>query len=278
MFDTHCHLNFKAFKKKLDQVIKRAEKAGVKKIVVPGTNLKTSKKAVELAEKHPFLYPAVGIHPHHVYQIKNKELRIKKLIKEIEGLLDHKKVVAVGEIGLDYHIYTNTKYENYQLDNDFKNQQKDLLKKQIKLAIKYNKSLIIHNREAVDDILLILEKNLNKKLLGKTVFHCCEPNNRLLDFAVKNHVYIGVDGDITYNKKKQQFIKKVPLDLLVIETDSPFLLPEPLKSQKKYPNEPSNLSVIAGFVSKILKVSNKKFVSVTKKNSLKLFNIKTPLE
>ncbi len=310
MFDTHCHLNFKSFKKNLNQVIDKAKKAGVKNFVVPGTDYKTSEKAVQIADKHPNLYVAVGIHPHHVFKIKNKaqpqikkpkplghnlwsqfqrlfkikhpdhlkKIKIgyetKKLIKKIENLLDNKKVVAIGEVGLDYHLYKNTKYEDYQINKSFINHQKILFENQINLAKKYKKSLILHNREATPDLLKIIEKNWGKNLSGKTVFHCCQPDNDLLSFAIKNHVYIGVDGDITYSKEKQVFIKKVPLDLLVVETDSPFLLPEPLRSQKKYPNQPSNLLITINFISKMLKLSKKELISFTEKNSHQLFNIK----
>jgi len=278
MFDTHCHLNFKAFKNSYDQVVQDAFKVGVNNIVIPGTDIKTSKKAVEIAEKYDGVYAAVGIHPHHVYEnqkskiksqnfkskVKNSvgaqfiapesggEIGFSDQLLELETLINHPKVVAVGEVGIDKHEYQNTKYEKYVVDDQFISAQKALLFGQIKLAIKYKKSLILHNREAKKEILEVLnESDVAKALTGKVVFHCCEPDVELLEFAQKHGIFIGVDGDVTYSKEKQEFVKKIPLEMLVLETDSPYLLPEPLRSKKLYPNVPKNISIIAEYIAKL---------------------------
>lgn len=251
MIDTHTHLQFKAFEGKVDEVIKRAHQAGIKKIIVVGTNLETSKKAIELAEKYDGLYATAGIHPHHVFP-HTTSLRggaADEAISSLEELINHPKVIAIGETGLDRHIYANTKYQNYQITEQFFKLQKLFFKEQIKLAVKYKKSLIVHTREAVTELLQVLEKNWHPFLKGHSVFHCCEPDQRLLDFAVKHKVFIGVDGDITYDKQKQEFIKKVPLELLVLETDSPYFVPEPLKTEGIILNEPKNLELIAQFLT-----------------------------
>lgn len=275
MFDTHCHLNFSAFKKTLPDVVKRAKDAGVAYFVVPGTDVERSVKAIEVAEKYTGVFAAVGIHPHHVFEFKgeNEELRMEKELKEIEKLLSNAKVVAVGEIGLDKHIYGHTKYENYQIDENFINKQKTLLRQQIALAIQYNKSLILHNREAKAEILQFLSEVWHKKLEERSVFHCCEPDMELLEFAKQHKMFIGVDGDITYNKAKQEFIKKVPLDMLVLETDSPFLLPEPLRTQKAFPNEPKNIPLIADFIAKILGKDPEEIKKITTENAQVLFRM-----
>ena len=158
MFDTHCHLNFQAFEGRVDRIIDEARKAGVTKIVVPGTDLETSKKAVEIAQKFAGVYAAVGIHPHHVYKlkVKNKKLKVEEDLKEIEKLLTNNKAVAVGEVGLDRHYYNKTKYADYQIDESFIELQKEFFLEQIKLANKYKKTLIIHNRKAKKDMLKIL--------------------------------------------------------------------------------------------------------------------------
>jgi len=132
---------------------------------------------------------------------------------------------------------------------------------------------IIHNREATDDVLKILSDNWDIKLAERTVFHCCEAEELLLSFAKEHNIFIGVDGDITYDLNKQEFIKRVPLDMLVLETDSPFLLPEPLRSQKKYPNEPKNISVNVNFISRLLNISGKEIQEKTTKNAKRLFNV-----
>lgn len=275
MFDTHCHLNFKAFKKTLAEVLARAKEKGIVHIVVPGTDVKTSQKAAEIAENHENIYAAVGIHPHHVYELLNPQTlhSIEDDLKQLKVLLSHQKVIAVGEIGMDRHTYEATKYESYTVDERFIDLQKELLEKQIDLAITYKKSLILHNREAKNDLLPILSAKWDSILEGRTVFHCCEPDEELLEFAKKHKMFIGVDGDITYREDKQQFIQKIPLEMLVLETDSPFLLPDPLRAEKKYPNKPENIQLISEYIAGILKIEPKKLQEITAENSMRLFNI-----
>lgn len=281
MIDTHCHLNFKAFNNQANEIILRAKEVGVDHFVVPGTDIETSKKAVELAEKQQEIYAAVGIHPHHIYQYQklnikdqNYILNIKKDLQRIEDLLKYEKVVAVGEVGIDKYFYRDTKYSKYVINPDFVELQKTAFIEQIKLAIKYKKSLIIHNREAVGETLQIMgDSSILNPLAGHIVLHCCEANQDLLDFALAHQIYIGVDGDVTYRKSKQEFIKRVPLELLVLETDSPFLLPEPLRSEKKYPNEPKNTLLIAGKIAEIKNTTVQYVGNITTNNAKKLFSL-----
>jgi len=280
MFDTHCHLNFSAFKN-LNEVVHNAHTAGVHYFVIPGTDFESSKKAVEITDHYEGIYAAIGIHPHHIFKIKEQCLMngfceplgviVKKELAQIEKLLTSKKIVAIGEIGIDRHIYQKTKYQTYKVDEVFIEYQKAFLKAQIDLAIQHKKSIILHNREAKDDLLNVLREKWDEKLDGRVVFHCCEADGELLDFAKNHKVFIGIDGDITYDQKKQGFIKKIPLELLVLETDSPFLLPEPLKSQKVFPNEPKNLSLIAGFIAEKLHIPLSQLIETSTKNAQKLF-------
>lgn len=253
MFDTHCHLNFSRFKKNYEEVIERALEAGVEYIVIPGTDVPTSQAAIAIAEKYEHIYVAAGIHPHHVFDLMQKKdsLDMDNEIKKIEELLVHPKVVAVGEVGLDRHVYENTKYEAYAVNDEFIALQKKLLEEQIKLAIQYKKSVIFHNREAKAEMLALLTTIWDESLRGHSVFHCCEPDNELLEFAKGHGMFLGVDGDITYYPEKQEFIKHVPDEMLVLETDAPFLLPEPLRTEKRYPNEPANLTYISEFISEL---------------------------
>ncbi len=285
MFDTHCHLNFKAFRKTLPEVITRSTAAGVTHIVIPGTDVKTSRRAVEIAQEYENIYAACGIHPHHVmkYLSSHPEVEPKDPagffadaqndINQIEELLSHPKVIAVGEIGMDRHVYEATVYKEYQVDSKFLELQKELLGKQIQLALQYKKSLILHNREAKAELLPIVGKNWDSPLENRSVFHCCEPDEEILKFAKEHNMFIGVDGDVTYSKEKQEFIKNVPLGMLVLETDSPFLLPEPLKSARKYPNEPANISIIAKTISELKSESIEKVILKTTQNARMLFNI-----
>jgi len=279
MFDTHCHLNFSAFDGILEKVISEAKNEEVEKFVVPGTDVETSKKAVEIAKKYEEVFAAVGIHPHHVKEIQNLKLKtqndnLKLKINEIEKLITHPKVVAVGEIGLDRHIYQKTKYKDYKIDEEFIALQKEVFLAQLDLAKKYKKTVIVHNREAKDDLLKIL--NTCYLLLNTPmVFHCCEPDFDLLNFAKKNHIYIGVDGDVTYDPKKQAFVKEIPLSLLVLETDSPFLTPAPLRNDQKtkFPNTPKNLVLVAQKVAKIKGEKVEKIMKITKENGERLFGV-----
>jgi TatD DNase family protein len=284
MFDTHCHLNFKVFEKNYPEVIERAREAGVNNIIIPGTDIESSRQAIEIAEKYDGIYAAVGIHPHHVYQYQKSNIKYQKYISNIkndleilEELFAHPKVVAIGEVGIDRHIYKNTKYTDYQINNEFIEMQKELFIEQIKLAVKYKKSLIIHNWEAKDDLFDVLSTVYRQPTTINCVFHCCEPDKELLNFAIKHKIFIGVDGDVTYNNPpaggKQEFIKQVPLDMLVLETDAPYLLPEPLRGQKLYPNEPKNIPLIAEFIAKLKNISSLRLIEVTTNNARRLFQL-----
>jgi TatD DNase family protein len=275
MFDTHCHLNFKVFDTRLDKVINSAIEQGVTHILIPATDVLSSKKSIEISKKYKNIYSSVGIHPHHVFQFQyeDKSIDIEKELLEIEKLIKEKKVLAVGEVGLDSHYYNKTKYENYKVDENFLDLQKKFFTEQIKIAIKNKKSLILHNRETARCIIKRLIDNWDSSLSGRTVFHCCEPNEDLLKFSKEKNIFIGIDGDITYNKEKQDFIKNVPLENLVLETDSPFLIPEPLKSQKIFPNTPANISIILDFLSNLLDIEKLKLQRITFENSLRLFNL-----
>lgn len=274
-FDTHCHLNFSRFKGKVDEVIKDALHSGVTHIVIPGTDRKSSEKAVEIATHYENIYAAVGIHPHHVFGMKESsgKQEIMTELDAIKHLLTNKKVVAVGEVGLDRHEYNKTKYSEYTIDDNFMRVQKELLIAQISLATEYNKSLILHNREAGGEFLKIIEESWDNRLNGRVVFHCCEADDDLLEFARKRKIFIGVDGDVTYNLQKQEFVKKIPVSLLVAETDSPYLLPEPFRSLKQYPNSPSRLRMIVEFVAKLKDVQLADLQDVLFQNSITLFGL-----
>jgi len=275
LFDTHCHLNFQAFDLRVEQVVESAKQVGVKNIVVPGTDIETSKKAVDIAKKYSGIYSAVGIHPHHVFEIwkvENRKLNIENnltsIINHLSFFLIDPKVVAIGEVGIDRHIYQKTKYSGYKMEEEFVKLQKTVLIEQIKLSQKYKKSLILHNREAKKDMLEILTSHQSLITSHSSVFHCCEPDEELLQFAKDHKMFIGVDGDVFYKKDKQEFIKKVPIEMLVLETDSPYLSPF-----RQFPNEPKNIFFIAEFIAKLKGVSVKEVAQKTTKNAKKLFNL-----
>lgn len=278
MFDTHCHLNFHCFEENVETVIRVAFDAGIKHIVVPGTDVVSSKRAIEIASSHEGVYAAVGIHPHHVFQYQTaKEQKAGAFdidLAEIEKLIAHKKVVAVGEIGLDKHYYEKTKYSEYQINSGFLTLQKEVFVRQIELAKKYGKSLILHNREAKEDFLEALGSIWDKSLEGRAVFHCCEPDDELLSHAKDHDIFIGVDGDVTYSAQKRGFAQKIPLDMLVLETDSPFLLPEPYRSypkDKKLLNTPERIKDIGLYIANLKNISAGEVFNTTSKNAQNLF-------
>lgn len=296
LFDTHCHLNFGAFDGRVGEVIDRAKQAGVNQIVIPGTDVPTSEKAVAIAEKFEGVYAAVGIHPHHVFEVFQAQVSVfstaspqggprrlsqkpkpspfsvsvKNLMAQLSKLLLNPRVVAIGEVGIDRHIYQKTKYPDYKIEEEFVELQKIFLIEQIKLTHKHKKALIFHNREAKIDFLKILTDLTDSTDLTdyRSVFHCCEPDLELLEFAIKHKMFIGVDGDIFYKKDKQEFIKKVPLEMLVLETDSPFLSPD-----QKPGNEPKNIKIIAEFIASLLNCSIDKLAKQTTENARVLFKV-----
>ena len=279
MFDTHCHLNFHSFKNNLKDVIARATDVGVTHITIPSTDVQTSIDAVAIAQTNENIYSAVGIHPHHIFKYQtekndeDKETFISNELEKIIKLAKKDKVVAIGEIGLDRHYYSKTKYSDYQINEEFLSLQKDFFIKQIEIAATNKKSLILHNREASDEFLKAFDNAWRDDFKERTVFHCCEPKKNLLKYAKTKKIFIGVDGDVTHNKEKGNYIKEIPLDQLVLETDSPFLTPEHERSDKKFPNEPKNLQIIAEFIAKKLSISEEELKKITFENSKRLFNL-----
>jgi TatD DNase family protein len=259
MFDTHCHLNIDPLYKKHLDVIKSARENGVKQFLIPGNNLNSSRKSIEISSDFEGVYSAIGIHP-----TENLEkVNVEKVFSVFEDLIEeNEKIVAVGECGLDYFRYKSPTRI-----------QRKVLKKHINFASKHALTLILHNRMATEDLICDLRKNYSPSHGGRVVFHCCPPEDILLNYAVENSIYIGICGDVTYDYVKQDFIKKVPVELLVLETDSPFLTPAPARSKVKFPNTPSNLRYISEKVAELKGISVDEVNKVTTKNAIMLFAI-----
>ena len=276
-FDTHCHLNFHAFEGGTDKILARASAAKVTEILIPGTDLETSQKAIHIAQQFSGCYAAVGIHPHHISTYMNKSEALEQDILSIEKLLTQNRVVAVGEIGLDRHVYRISKHgPDITVTPEYFALQLQALSSQVQLAIRHDKSVVIHNRESADDLLQFF-KNLpqtdQKALQNRTVLHCCESDQRLLDLAIRHSFFIGVDGDVTFDDKKQDFIRQVPLSRLVLETDAPYILPEPIRSEKRQPNHPAFIPLIAAKVAEILEVSLDEVAKQTTANAHTLYGL-----
>ncbi len=299
LIDTHCHLNFKVFRSQLPSVLERAQKAGVEQMVVVGSQLRNSKRAVEQAQTHEAIFAGVGVHPHHVWEYLEKaksqakiagqslETVMNEIIElvtaELTDLVRQPKVVAVGEIGLDYHQFEQTQYDNKVITPEYQLWQERFFLLQAKIANDANKAIIIHGRESADDLLSLLTKHAYLFAENQVVFHCCEPDQRMLGYAVDHQFYVGVDGDVTFDLAKQDFIKQVPLERLVLETDAPYITPEPDKSyfaehknELSYKDrvcEPRHVAVIANKVAEIKNLPVDEVANQTTKNAHQLFSL-----
>lgn len=250
LFDSHCHYNDDKFNEDRDEIIKQNIEKGITKAVVAGYSLQGSQQAIQIAEKYPQnLYATVGISPNDVDNID---------LNEIKKMAQNPKVVAIGEIGLDY--YWNQ--ENKEL-------QKEIFQKQIALANELNLPIVIHTREATIDTIQILKTN---PVTQKGIFHCCPLNQELIKEATKLDYYISFSGNITFKNSKNadQCIKLVPKQRLLIETDSPYMTPEPLRGQR---NTPENVKYTAKKIAEVLELSIEEVANLTYQNAMRIFKL-----
>lgn len=260
--DTHCHLNFKAFEKDWEEIADEAVKAGVEKMIVVGADLQTSARAVELAEKHKALFASVGIHPHHC----QNQINMAKL----KSLAKSKKVAAIGECGLDYHVYEKSKYQDKEITAEIKTLQKNLFGQQIQMAKKLELPMIIHNREAGEETLDALNHFCtNDGQYPKGVFHCISGSKKLLQKILDLGFYIGIDGNIAYSQEVQTLAAEAPLNRILLETDAPYLSPKHDGGR----NFPQSVKIVAQFLAKLKGTSINQIEAETTKNAIKLFNI-----
>jgi len=261
LIDTHCHLNFKAFTEDRDEVVKRAKRAGISFMIIPGADPQTSKKAIEVAEKFKDCFAAVGIHPHHT----NKILDFDQAVVDLQNLAQRsKKVIAIGETGLDYYQYKGEPAISR------KDNQQELFKKQVELSLKLNLPLILHCRQAFDDFFDLLSSYFDQPTRIKGVLHCFSGGLAHLRQAIKWRLFLGFDGNISYDKRIQGLVLETPLDRLLLETDSPLLTPEPFRGQR---NEPKNVKIVGRWVAKIKGITFPEVMEVTTRNSKSLFNL-----
>jgi TatD DNase family protein len=287
VIDIHCHLNFHRFEKDYDAVIKSAFKAGVTKIITVGTKIDSSQLAVELAQKYDNLYAIIGVHPHHADKISqcHSEFisgsrsrnefgmtgkRSDNWINQLETLARMPKVVGIGEIGMDYFSYKSNNIVDPKL-------QKEIFVKQIELAHKLKLPLQIHNRQAGKDILDILINHKSYLLNPPGMFHCFAGNMDLLKKVLDLGFYVGFDGNITYkglapgeDTDLKDLAKYVPMDRIVVETDSPYLTPEPKRGSR---NMPEYVIITAGFIASLKGITFADFEAKTTENATKLFSL-----
>ena len=254
LFDNHAHLDDERFNLDREEIIKQIHESEVNKFISAGYSLESSIKAVELSKKYDFIYATCGISPNDVPQTEEE---LWKMLKEIKKLAQiNSKVVSIGEIGLDY--YWNK--ENKEL-------QKKAFIEQIKIANELELPIQIHNREAIMDTLEILKKNI---VIKKGTFHCCPLNRELVKEGLKLGFYISFAGPITFKNSKNadEIINMVPCDRILIETDSPYLSPEPFRGKR---NDPRNVKYIAQKIADVKKVSVEEIAKITYENAYNLF-------
>ena len=264
MIDTHCHLNFHAFEKDYDDVIKRALEKNVHTIINAGTQISSSKWAVDLAEKYDNLFAVVAVHPHHADKIE------KSWSRDLEKLARHPKVIGLGECGLDYFDYASNGIVDPSL-------QKKVFIKHLEIAHKYDLPLQVHSRDekARRDVIDILRshRNILKNVPG--MFHCMAGSIESLRDILELGFYVGFDGNCMYKGVPpgeplvlSELVKFAPLDRIVIESDSPYLTPTPYRGSR---NEPSYAIITGQFIANLKDIPFEKLVEETDKNVYTIF-------
>lgn len=257
-FDSHSHYNDEKFDEDRKEIIEKTCAEGITKWVCAGYSISSSEFAVKLANEYEFIYSICGISPNDVPE---KLEDIEESIKQIEEMVKkdkNKKIVAIGEIGLDY--YWNK--ENKEV-------QKEVFEKQIELANKYKLPIVIHTREAVMDTIEMLKKH---EVIEKGVFHCCPLNQELVKETLKLGFYISFAGPITFKNSKnaKDVVDMVPLNKILIETDSPYLAPEPKRGTR---NDSRNVKLVAQKIAEFKNISLEEVAKATYKNALRIFKI-----
>ncbi|MHA6481569.1 TatD family hydrolase [Paenibacillus sp. strain BS8-2] len=246
LFDTHTHLDAKQFDEDREAVIDRARAAGVELMVNIGCDRKSIPTTIELAERYPFIYAAVGWHPVDSFDMKPEDL------EWIEELSRHPKVVALGEMGLDYHWDTSPK-----------DVQQRVFREQIRLARKVKMPIVIHNREAHEDVIRILEEEQASEVGG--VMHCFSGSRESAKQCLDMNFYISFGGPVTYKNARvpKEVLEMVPLNRLLIETDSPYLTPHPNRGKR---NESSYVALVAQAAAEIKGISVEELARITTEN------------
>ena len=252
LFDTHCHLNDKAYQADLAAVLKRARAAGVARMLVVGYDLPSSQQALALAEAEDGIYAAVGIHPHEAATVTAADL------ERLEEMLDHPKAVALGEIGLDYH------YENSP-----RREQQEAFRAQLALAQKAGKPVVIHSREAHADLVAALKAEGDRY---QGMMHCYSGSKEAAREYLDLNLYISVAGPVTFKnaRKLLEVVPALPPDRLLLETDAPYLTPHPWRGRR---NEPAYLVAVAERVAELLGMTTEAVADLTWDNGAACFRL-----
>lgn len=261
LVDTHCHINFNTFDEDREEVIARARSAGIERLLNPGVDLDSSLAAIELADRYAEIYAAVGVHP---TEARNWNGETLDRLRELAG---HPKVVAIGEIGLDYY-WEETPHDL----------QQTVLLEQLRLAAELNLPVVLHNREATEDILRILRRwqveiSSTNPLLARApgVLHSFSASLQAAEEAIRMGFMIGITGPVTFRNapELQDLVSKLPLDHLLVETDSPFLTPHPHRGER---NEPAHVRSVVGKIAELKGLPYDLVAQATSDNAGRLLN------
>ena len=259
LVDTHCHINFDSYDEDRADVLERAASVGVQTIINPAVDLATSHAILTLIEQHSGMYGAVGIHPNSTADFTDA------MISEIETMAHTAKIVAIGEIGLDYHWKESPKETQWKS-----------FEAQLELAKRLELPVIIHNREASDDVMRILDewvKDLPPKIKDRPgVMHSFSAPESIAERALAAGFYLGFTGPITYKNADQlrHIAANVPLDRMLVETDGPFLTPVPYRGKR---NEPSYIPIIVERLASLKQISVETLGEATTENAFRLFEM-----
>ena len=257
-FDNHAHLDDEKFNEDREELIEKIKQEGIETFISAGYSLESSKKAIELSKKYEFIYTTCGISPNDIPQTEEELWKILEEIKKVAK--ENSKVRAIGEIGLDYY---------WEKDQKRRELQKKAFTEQIKIANELKLPIVIHTREAVMDTLEILKQN---EVYKKGIFHCCPLNRELVKEGLKLGFYISFAGPVTFKNSKNadEIINMVPNDKILIETDSPYLSPEPLRGRR---NDPRNVKYIAEKIAKVKELQIEDVAEFTYKNAKTIYEI-----
>lgn len=253
IFDTHAHYDDEKFDEDRDQLLNELSQNGISYILNASASLESLDASIGLCEKYPFIYSALGIHPHYA------ELMNEEIINKIRILSKHRKVVAIGEIGLDYYY-----------DNSPRDVQRYWFERQIELAKELCLPIIIHDRDAHEDTINIINKTNAKQVGG--IFHCFSGSAQMAEDMLKHNLYIAIGGPVTFKnaRKTIEVVKAIPLDKLLVETDCPYLAPEPYRGKR---NNSGYLVNIIKKIAEIKGVSESEVAETTLMNAKKVFKL-----
>ncbi len=262
LVDTHCHLDFPHFDADREETLERARRAEIEFIVNPGSDMESSRRAVALADRYPDVYAAVGVHPHHALSLDAAALA------DLRALAQHPKVVAIGEIGLDYYR-----------DLSPRARQEEAFRRQLELAAELDKPVIIHDRDAHADVARILEEwsrargtEENKREQVAGVLHAFSGDRALAEIGFRWGFMVALGGPLTFQnaRRLQELARGLPLSHLVVETDAPYLSPHPYRGQR---NEPARVTLVAEMLAALQGLSLAEVARRTTANARRLFRI-----